>query len=40
MKKKNPDIPLFGSWRGWYWLVFGVLVALIVFFQYLTRRYS
>ena len=33
-------VPLFRSWTAWYLLVFGVLLALIVFFWYLTRRYA
>jgi len=40
MKQSNDKIPLFRSWSGWYLLVFVVLVALVLFFWYLTRRYA
>jgi hypothetical protein len=32
--------PLFGSWKGWYLLVIGFLLFLILFFLYITTRYS
>ncbi|WP_262707119.1 hypothetical protein [Chitinophaga barathri] len=32
--------PVFSSWSVWYWLVAGVLAALIVFFYFFTKNYS
>lgn len=32
--------PLFSRWRGWYLVVAGCLVALIVFFYLFTKHYS
>lgn len=32
--------PLLPSWRAWYWLVLGALVAEVAFFTYLTRAFA
>ena len=48
---KNPDkkdkntydehsIPLFGSWKGWYVFIMGVLAVLVVLFYVFTRYFS
>lgn len=33
-------IPLFKSWRSWYWFVLLVLLGLILFFLWLTKTYA
>lgn len=37
---KKDKIPLFRSWRGWYWFVILFLVVEIIFFNWLTRSFS
>ncbi len=37
---RNNEIPLFKSWRAWYWFVIGFLLALIVFFYFFTKHFS
>ncbi|MFN4315107.1 MAG: hypothetical protein ACK4E0_12475 [Chitinophagaceae bacterium] len=37
---ENEKIPLFKSWRHWYWLVVIFLVAEIIFFNWLTRYFT
>ena len=32
--------PVFRSWAAWYWLVLGILIVLILFFYYLTEKFS
>ncbi|MGB3182028.1 MAG: hypothetical protein WBB45_11595 [Cyclobacteriaceae bacterium] len=32
--------PLFRTWRGWYLLVLGNLVALVLIFYWLTQYFS
>lgn len=32
--------PVFKSWRGWYLLVIGFLLLLIILFYLLTKTYS
>jgi len=34
------NIPLFKSWRSWYWFVLLVLMGLILFFLWLTKTYA
>jgi hypothetical protein len=34
------QIPLFSSWKGWYWLNMLVLLALILLFYWFTQHYS
>ncbi len=33
-------VPLFSSWKGWYSLVLGVLVLLIIAFYFFTKHYA
>jgi hypothetical protein len=37
---KDNKAPLFGTWTGWYILVAAVLVMLILFFYWLTKRFA
>jgi hypothetical protein len=32
--------PVFKSWRGWYWLVLGVLAVQIILFYWLTNSFK
>lgn len=32
--------PLFRSWKGWYLLVAGVLLGLIIFFYLFTKNFQ
>jgi len=34
------DVPLFRRWGDWYALVIAVLVLLIGFFYYFTKKFS
>lgn len=36
----KPNIPLFSTWRKWYLFVVGVLVLLILFFEWFTKYFS
>jgi hypothetical protein len=36
----NEKIPLFKKWSYWYILVFAVLIALIIFFNWFTKHFS
>ncbi|MFZ9387639.1 MAG: hypothetical protein ACO25B_07130 [Chitinophagaceae bacterium] len=41
MKETNDDkAPLFKSWTGWYVLVLGFLVLLIILFYFFTKRFA
>ncbi|HOZ96958.1 MAG TPA: hypothetical protein PLS07_07615 [Niabella sp.] len=40
MSERQDKPPFFKSWSSWYWIVFGVLVLLMLFFYYLTKKYS
>ena len=33
-------VPLFPKWNYWYALVIGVLILLIIFFNFLTKHFS
>jgi len=33
-------VPLFSKWGYWYALVIGVLILLIIFFNFLTKHFS
>lgn len=33
-------IPVFRSWRGWYALVLGILLGLIILFYVLTQHFK
>ncbi len=35
-KSDSEDVPVFGRWRGWYWLLILTLVAQLIFFVWLT----
>jgi hypothetical protein len=37
-EKERP--PIFKKWSGWYALVIGFLVALIIFFVYFTKYFA
>lgn len=32
--------PLFKTWKGWYWLVLGLLVVEILLFTFFTHYFS
>jgi len=36
----NEPVPVFGSWKGWYVLLIGVLALLVLLFHLLTRHYA
>lgn len=36
MNEETEKPPVFKSWRGWYWLVAGVLFAQIVIYTIIT----
>lgn len=38
--EKKEKIPLFKTWRHWYWLVLLLLVVEILFFNWITRHFS
>lgn len=40
MEKPNERPPVFKSWSGWYILVIGVLVILILLFNSFTKFFS
>jgi hypothetical protein len=40
MEKQKEKIPLFKSWKGWYILVLAVLLALVLFFEWITKTYA
>jgi hypothetical protein len=41
MQETDKDkAPLFNSWTGWYILVIGFLLVLIILFYYLTKRFA
>jgi hypothetical protein len=33
-------VPVFGRWRGWYWLLILALVAQLIFFTWLTVHFK
>lgn len=36
----SEKVPLFKSWRTWYWLVIGFLVVVMILFYLFTKHYS
>ena len=40
MQTEKDDIPVFKSWRSWYILVIGALIALIIFFYFFTKYFE
>jgi hypothetical protein len=36
----DTQVPLFKKWSYWYALVIAALVALIIFFYFLTKHFS
>jgi hypothetical protein len=36
----NDKAPLFKNWKGWYLLVIGFLVLLIILFYIFTKRFA
>lgn len=32
--------PLFGSWKGWYWLVWLFMVAQVIVYLLITRSFE
>lgn len=32
--------PVFGNWKGWYWLVFLVMAAQLVVYLLITRSFA
>lgn len=38
--RPEDKIPLLSSWKGWYSLVLGVLVVLIIAFYFFTKHYA
>lgn len=36
--EENP--PIFPSWKGWYWLVFLVMVVQIALYLFISRSFS
>jgi hypothetical protein len=36
----NDKIPLFKSWKGWYIFVLAILLFLILFFYFITKRFA
>lgn len=39
-KREIEKPPLFSSWLGWYGLVIGFLISLILIFLFITNSYS
>ena len=39
-KLNNDKPPILGSWNAWYSVVIIFLIALILFFYYLTKKFS
>ena len=40
MNTDNDKIPVFKSWRQWYFFVIAFLVLLIIFFNFFTKYFS
>ena len=40
MQEGNDKIPLFRSWRQWYFFVIVFLILLIIFFSLFTKAFS
>lgn len=40
LPSEKDKVPLFKSWRYWYWLVIGFLVLLMILFYRFTKHYS
>lgn len=40
MTEPKEHIPLFKSWNGWYLLVIGFLVLLMLVFYWLTKYFA
>ncbi len=38
--QEKEKIPLFRKWSHWYWLVVLILVAEIIFFNWITQHFS
>lgn len=36
----NENVPLFGSWRLWYFFVVIFLVVLIILFTFFTKHFA
>ena len=39
MTDKN-NIPLFSSWRRWYFFVITILLLLVIFFVWFTKHFA
>ncbi len=39
-KLPNEKIPIFRSWRRWYFFVIAVLILLILFFYFFTKTFA
>ena len=33
-------VPLFKTWKGWYWMVILALLIVIVLFYFFTKRFA
>lgn len=40
MKEKPDKVPLFGSWKRWYFAVLAFLILLIILFSIFTKTFS
>lgn len=40
MKEEEDKAPLFRSWSGWYALLLGFLLLLIILFSLFTRKFQ
>ena len=38
MTEEKP--PVFTSWRAWYWLVLGVMLAQVIIYFLITKSFS
>ena len=36
----DEKVPVFKKWSSWYWLVIGVLAAVIIFFYLFTKHFA
>jgi len=39
-KNDSEQVPVFKSWRAWYWLVILFLAVLVVLFYFFTKNYA
>jgi len=37
---QEEEVPLFRRWSSWYVLIIGFLILLILFFYFLTKKFS